>query len=173
MSVWRQMRAIGLLPVAGTLIVPGIIVWSTDAVNVGWGLPSGVDLLPPVLGATLIGLGLLLVVRTVALFATVGQGTLAPWDPTSRLVARGPYRHVRNPMISGVLSILLGEAVLLGSLLLLAWFGTFLAANSIYIPLVEEPGLGRRFGVDYEVYRAHVPRWLPRLRAWDPPRADG
>jgi protein-S-isoprenylcysteine O-methyltransferase Ste14 len=169
-SVWRHLRAIGLLPATGTLVVPGIIVWRSGEVNFGWGLPSPVDVLPPAVGTTLIALGLVFVVRTVALFATVGRGTLAPWDPTSRLVARGPYRHVRNPMISGVLSILLGEAVLLGSLPLLAWFGIFLAANAIYIPLVEEASLGRRFGEDYEVYRAHVPRWLPRLRAWDPPR---
>jgi protein-S-isoprenylcysteine O-methyltransferase Ste14 len=172
-SGWRHLRAIGLLPVMGTLVVPAIVVWSTDSVSVGWGLPAGVDLLPPVLGAALIGFGLLLVVRTVALFARVGQGTLAPWDPTSRLVVRGPYRHVRNPMISGVLSILLGEAALLGSLPLLAWFGIFFAVNSIYIPLVEEPGLRGRFGGDYEVYRAHVPRWLPRARAWDPERSAG
>jgi protein-S-isoprenylcysteine O-methyltransferase Ste14 len=172
MSVWRHLRAIGLLPGAGTLAIPAVIVWRSDAVSVGWGLPSGVALLPPVLGATLIGLGLLLVARTVALFATAGQGTLAPWDPTSRLVARGPYHYVRNPMISGVLFILLGEAALLGSLPLLAWFVTFLAVNSIYIPLVEEPGLSRRFGKDYEVYRAHVPRWLPRLRPWDPQAAE-
>jgi protein-S-isoprenylcysteine O-methyltransferase Ste14 len=96
----------------------------------------------------------------------VGKGTLAPWDPTSRLVVRGPYRHVRNPMISGVLGILLGEAVLLGSVPLLVWFGLVLALNAVYMPLVEEPGLRSRFGEDYETYKANVPRWVPRLRPW-------
>jgi protein-S-isoprenylcysteine O-methyltransferase Ste14 len=42
----------------------------------------------------------------------------------------------------------------------------FAATNAIYFPLVEEPGLGRRFGRDYEEYRRHVPRWVPRLRPW-------
>jgi protein-S-isoprenylcysteine O-methyltransferase Ste14 len=168
MSVSRHVRAIGLLPGMVTLALPAIILWRTDAVSVGWGFPSGFALLPPLLGAALIGLGLLLVAWTAALFAAVGRGTLAPWDPTSRLVAQGPYRHVRNPMISGVLCLLLGEAALLGSLPLLIWFGTVLAVNAIYLPRVEEPGLSRRFGKDYEVYRAQVPRWLPRLRPWDP-----
>ncbi len=160
MTVWRHLRAIGLLPVVVTLVVPAIIVWRRGPVAVRWELAF--------LSLPLISLGLVLVVWTVSLFATVGHGTLAPWDPTSRLVIRGPYRHVRNPMISGVLCILLGEAALFGSLPLLLWFAAVFAVNAAYMPLVEEPGLRRRFGEDYELYQAHVPRWLPRVRAWDP-----
>jgi protein-S-isoprenylcysteine O-methyltransferase Ste14 len=110
---------------------------------------------------------LLLIVRTTALFVSVGRGTLAPWDPTTRLVVRGPYRYVRNPMISGVLFVLLGEAALFGSLALGIWFGLVLAVNAVYMPLVEEPSLQRRFGEEYERYRAHVPRWIPRVRPWN------
>jgi protein-S-isoprenylcysteine O-methyltransferase Ste14 len=166
-SIWRHLRAIGLLPGVVAVVIPALIVASTQEVSVGWGLPTAPAVLAAVLGIGLIALGLLLIVRTVALFATEGQGTLAPWDPTRRLVVRGPYRHVRNPMISGVLSLLLGEAALLGAPPLLAWFGGVFAVNAAYLPLVEEPGLVRRFGADYETYRDHVPRWLPRLRAWE------
>lgn len=123
MSAWRHVRAVGLLPGIVALVVPALLVWRSWPPDVGWGLPRGLGLLPAVLGLALLGAGLLLVVRTVALLATVGRGTLAPWDPTSRLVVRGPYRHVRNPMISGVLLVLLGEAAFLGSLPVLAWFG--------------------------------------------------
>jgi protein-S-isoprenylcysteine O-methyltransferase Ste14 len=168
MSVWRHVRAIGLLPVMATIVVPAILVWRTGAVSVGWGLPAVLAAGAVLLGAALIAVGLVLMVRTIALFATIGRGTLAPWDPTSRLVVRGPYRHVRNPMISGVFAVLLGEAALLGSLPLLAWAAAFAAANMIWMPLVEEPGLVRRFGADYEAYRANVPRWVPRLRPWEP-----
>ena len=69
-------------------------------------------------------------------------------------------------MISGVLCILLGEALLFTSIALLAWWALVLAINAIWFPLVEEPDLRRRFGADYEAYRAAVPRWLPRLRPW-------
>jgi protein-S-isoprenylcysteine O-methyltransferase Ste14 len=169
MSAWRHVRAIGLLPGVVTVVVPALIVWTGDSVHVGWELPAGVAVLPGLAGVGLSALGLLLIVRTVALFASIGQGTLAPWDPTSRLVVRGPYRHVRNPMISGVLCILLGEAALLGSASLLIWFGAVFAVNAIYMPLVEEPGLLRRFGADYVTYRAHVRRWVPSPRPWDPP----
>jgi protein-S-isoprenylcysteine O-methyltransferase Ste14 len=159
MSVWRHVRAVGLLPVVVTIVVPGIILWAGDEVDVNRAL-----VLP---GAVLIALGLALVVWTVKLFAQIGRGTLAPWDPTSRLVVRGPYRHVRNPMISGVLAVLLGEAAVFGSLPLLLWFAAAFAVNAVYMPLVEEPGLRKRFGEDYEAYHANVPRWLPRLRPWD------
>jgi protein-S-isoprenylcysteine O-methyltransferase Ste14 len=168
MSVGRHLRAIGLLPGMVTGVIPALIVWSTEEINVGWGLPPGLASLPVLLGAALVAIGLLLIARTVGLFATEGGGTLAPWDPTSRLVVRGPYRHVRNPMISGVLCLLLGEAVLLGSPPLLAWFGGVFAVNAVYLPFVEEPGLVRRFGADYESYRDHVPRWVPRRRPWPP-----
>lgn len=169
MSAWRHVRAVGLLPGVVTVVVPALIVWSGDSVHVGWGLSAGLAVLAGLAGVALIGLGLLLIVCTVTLFAWIGEGTLAPWDPTSRLVVRGPYRHVRNPMISGVLCILLGEAALLGSVALLLWFAAVLAVNAVYMPLVEEPGLARRFGDDYETYRAHVPRWIPSPRPWDPP----
>jgi len=169
MGPWRQLRAIALLPGMGALVVPAALVWRSG-VDVAWGLPTALAGLVLLLGAGLIGIGLLLVVQTVMLLVRVGRGTLAPWDPTVRLVVRGPYRRVRNPMISGVLAILLGEAAVLGSPALLAWAGAFLLANALYLPLVEERSLLRRFGDDYARYRAHVPRWVPRATAWEPPR---
>jgi protein-S-isoprenylcysteine O-methyltransferase Ste14 len=42
--------------------------------------------------------------------------------------------------------------------------------NAIYLPFVEERGLRQRFGEDYDVYCANVPRWLPRRRPWQPGR---
>ena len=69
-------------------------------------------------------------------------------------------------MISGVLFVLLGEALVLGSWAQLAWFAFFFAGNAVYIPLSEEPGLVHRFGDDYERYRTHVPRWIPRRTPW-------
>jgi protein-S-isoprenylcysteine O-methyltransferase Ste14 len=161
-SAWRHVRAIGLLPVSATLVVPAVLIWAFGGVDVGWGLPAAAAWLPVVLGAALIGLGLYLVVRTIALFARVGQGTLAPWDPTSRLVVLGPYRHVRNPMISAVLAVLIGEALVFASPGLALYCAIFFAVNWIYFVLHEEPGLERRFGAAYREYKRAVPRWLPR-----------
>jgi len=112
--------------------------------------------------------GLALFVASLRRFATEGRGTLAPWDPPHELVVRGPYRYVRNPMISGVLLVLLGEALVLRSRPHLVWACTFLAINAGYIPLREEPDLEDRFGEPYREYRRHVPRLFPRPRPWNP-----
>lgn len=98
----------------------------------------------------------------VTLFARIGRGTLAPWDPTRNLVALGPYRYIRNPMISGVVLMLLGQALLWHSAAIGIWASTFILINHIYFVLLEEPGLERRFGENYRRYKARVPRWLPR-----------
>jgi protein-S-isoprenylcysteine O-methyltransferase Ste14 len=120
----------------------------------------------PVLGFVLICLGLVLMLATIRSFVPLGQGTPAPWNPTQRLVVQGIYLHVRNPKISGVFALLLGEALLAASVPLLCWFVIFVIGNAVYIPLAEEPGLVRRFGDEYLTYKQNVPRWVPRWTAW-------
>jgi protein-S-isoprenylcysteine O-methyltransferase Ste14 len=138
-----------------TIAIPAVILWLGGA---------NVEPLTAVLGAVLMAAGVALAVWTWRLFATVGRGTLAPWDPTSKLVVRGPYRYVRNPMITGVAVILAGEALFFRSWGIAIELTVFVVVNAIYFPLVEEPGLQERFGAEYEEYRARVPRWLPRVR---------
>ena len=167
MKTLRHLLAILLLPGVVTVVVPLWIARSTGGtLHVGWGLPAPASLLPSILGCLLVGVGLLLMYRTIALFAGFGEGTLAPWDPPTRLVVRGVYRRVRNPMISGVFFVLLGEATLLGSPPIFVWFLVVFALNAVYIPLIEEPDLSQRFGEEYLTYKRNVPRWVPRLRPW-------
>jgi protein-S-isoprenylcysteine O-methyltransferase Ste14 len=151
----RQLTAIVLLPGTVAIAVPALLVWL-----------GGANIRPAtaILGAVLFLIGLALVIWTVTLLGKVGRGTLAPWDPTSRLVVRGPYRYVRNPMITGVGTMLAGQAVFFRSWAIAVELVLFGAVNAIYFPLVEEPGLRRRFGAEYEEYCARVPRWLPRVR---------
>ena len=167
MRALRHALAILLLPGTVVVLVPALVVRATGSSSVGWGLPGALAVLPIVLGVALLAVGGVLVVWTIALFVRIGRGTLAPWDPTSTLVVQGPYRHVRNPMISGVLFLLLGQAALLGSWPLLVWFAAAAGVNALYLPLVEEPGLVGRHGAAYERYREEVPRWVPRIRAWE------
>ncbi|HSP56484.1 MAG TPA: isoprenylcysteine carboxylmethyltransferase family protein [Dehalococcoidia bacterium] len=166
MSIWRHIRAVVLLPGTAAVVIPAVILQSSDA-KAGWGLPSVLQVLPFMLGGALLAVGLALFISTVGLFAGTGRGTLAPWDQTQRLVVKGPYRHVRNPMISGVIFVLLAEAALFGSFSILAWALLFALVNMVYIPLSEEPGLESRFGEDYRLYKQHVPRWLPRITPWE------
>ena len=166
--MWKHLRAIILLPGVVTIVIPAAILWraGTDS----WGLRQSFPasrLILPVVGVICICLGLLLMTATIRLFVTVGKGTLAPWEPPQRLVVQGVYRHVRNPMMSGALFVLLGEAVLTASLPLFCWFLVAGVVYTLYIPLSEEPGLVKRFGEEYLTYKRNVPRWVPRLTPWD------
>jgi len=100
-------------------------------------------------------------------FAASGKGTPAPIDPPRTLVRRGLYRAVRNPMYVGVVTVLLGESLVFNSVCLLVYaIGLWLAFH-LFVVLYEEPTLRRTFGMEYQNYCATVPRWIPRLRAWD------
>jgi hypothetical protein len=107
--------------------------------------------------------------QRISLFATVGEGTLAPWDPPpqarswGRLPVRAKPYDQRGPLHP------IGRSDPLGSLPLLVWFLIGFAVNTIYIPLTEEKGLERCFGGEYPAYKRNVPRWIPRLRPWTPP----
>lgn len=160
---WALLRAIVILPGTALVFVPALLLWATGGVGAGLAKPGQPAFwLAAALGAA----GLVFAVWTASLFVRVGEGTPAPWDPPRKLVVRGPYRHVRNPMISSVLAMLAAEALMFQSWPLAAWLAVFFGANAIYFPLSEEPGLARRFGEDYARYKANVPRWLPRLTPW-------
>ena len=149
-----------------TLFV-GLVLVLVPARMLEW---SGVRA-PAALGAAqLAGLALVVAGGAVALwcvlaFATLGRGTPAPFDPPRRLVVRGPYRFVRNPMYLGAATALAGAALYYESLTLLAYVALFALAAYLFVLGYEEPTLARLFGDDYAAYRARVRRWLPSFRA--------
>jgi protein-S-isoprenylcysteine O-methyltransferase Ste14 len=125
----------------------------------------------PWLGYVLIGAGASVVVESFVRFAVKGLGTPAPVAPTEFLVVSGLYRYVRNPMYLGVLSVIVGQALVLGSSLLLEYAVLIWVCFFAFVVLYEEPSLQRQFGPGYESYRASVRRWWPRITPWrQPPR---
>ncbi|MEE8226609.1 MAG: isoprenylcysteine carboxylmethyltransferase family protein [Kiloniellales bacterium] len=160
-----MLRAIVLLPGTALVAIPAIILWLAGETAYGGHLaPSASPWFW--LALPLFAVGFTLMGATMRMFMRIGKGTPAPWAPPRKLVVAGVYRRVRNPMISGVITVLLGESLLFQSLPLLAWAVTFALANWVYIPRWEEPALYARFGEDYRRYSANVPRWIPRLKPW-------
>ena len=168
---WRHLISVLAFPVTMTLVIPTLILMPAGArgPHLGAALTAGLV----TIGCLLIAAGLGLMIWTNLLFDRVGKGTLGlgpvMGEPV-HLVVRGPYRHVRNPMITGVLCILLGEAAVTASSDLLFWFAIFSAFQVTVIPFWEEPHLVKRYGDEYVEYRRNVPRWIPRISAWDPSR---
>ena len=168
--VARHLFAMVLLP--GTIAV-WVPVWIARRQGITFTPPrAGLELVAVAAGVFALAVGITLFIASLSRFVSIGRGTLAPWDPPRHLVVRGPYRYVRNPMISGVVFVAFGEALILRSSPHFLWALFFLVNNLIWIPLYEEPSLEQRFGGDYRTYRRHVPRFIPRLRPWSPQSAS-
>ena len=114
-------------------------------------------------GLVPIGIGGAIYFRCAFDFTFAGKGTPAPIDPPKQLVVKGLYRYVRNPMYAGVTLVLLGEALLFGSLSLAKYAGAAFLLFNLFVWLYEEPALRTKFGESYRIYCETVPRWLPRL----------
>ena len=124
--------------------------------------------LPPwteTLGIIIMVLGGILVLTCVEVFATSGRGTPAPFDPPKELVPLGPYKYVRNPMYLGGLTLLIGFGVYHHSLWILLLSPLLFSVLHLFVLLVEEPGLEKRFGQSYRQYKSSINRWAPK---WKP-----
>jgi len=116
---------------------------------------------PQLAGTIVAAAGATLAIACVLTFALVGRGTPAPFDPPRRLVVRGPYQYVRNPMYLGAGLALAGAALFYQAVVLWAYAAGFLLLMHFVVVLYEEPTLRRTFGQDYEAYCRRVRRWLP------------
>jgi protein-S-isoprenylcysteine O-methyltransferase Ste14 len=153
------------------LLAPGVVVGL-----IPWFLTGGWQARAPapywvsmrVLGGLLLVAGLIALVWAFVRFVVEGFGTPAPVAAPERLVVGGVYRYVRNPMYVAVLVAIVGQALLLGQLVLLLYAGAAWLAVAGFVRFYEEPTLTRRFGAEYDAYRRAVPAWWPRLRPWNP-----
>ncbi len=128
----------------GTFALPGASVWPW----VGFALFGGLGLWS---GATM---------------AYHGQGTPLPLDFPNRLVVRGPYRFVRNPMALAGLTQGLFVGLHLGSWLTIAYIVAGGLLWNYFARPPEEHHLELEFGEEYRAYKANVGCWIPRLRPY-------
>ena len=117
---------------------------------------------PQVAGMIMVTIGTAIALWCLFTFVFIGKGTPAPFDPPRKLVIRGPYRFVRNPMYIGAGMTLAGAALFYQSLPIFIYTGVFFLITHLFVVLYEEPTLRRTFGDEYEAYFGRVSRWLPR-----------
>jgi protein-S-isoprenylcysteine O-methyltransferase Ste14 len=143
--------------VPGTLttLVPYLLLSSRlELVTVELASFRFIGLIPIVLGA-------LLYLWCAWDFTFKGKGTPAPFDPPKEMVVKGPYRYVRNPMYVAALLVLIGEAILFESALILVFAVIVFSFFHLWVSFYEEPTLRRKFGASYEKYCLKVRRWIP------------
>ena len=149
--------------VVGGLIPWWLTGWQADALE-----PSWLWLPLRLVGVLLVVAGAGVLVLAFTRFVAEGAGTPAPVAPTEHLVVGGLYRHVRNPMYVAVLAVVVGQALILGRLVLVLWAALAGAAMVAFVRGYEEPALTQKYGDDYVAYRRAVPGWWPRWRARGP-----
>jgi protein-S-isoprenylcysteine O-methyltransferase Ste14 len=146
-----------------TLFIGLVLVFLPAQVLSGAGIHQpAVFGMPQVSGMMIAATGAVVALWCILVFALVGKGTPAPFDPPRRLVVRGPYRHVRNPMYLGAGLALAGAALYYQSFELLGYTGVFFVFAHLFVVLYEEPTLRRSFGAEYTAYCQTVRRWWPR-----------
>ncbi len=132
-----------------------LLTWSGIVRPTAFGLPQ-------IAGVVIGSAGAAVAAWCVYTFAVVGRGTPAPFDPPRKLVMRGPYRFVRNPMYFGAGLALLGGALVYESVQLLVYTLLFMLITHLFVLGYEEPALRRTFGDAYETYCRQTGRWWPR-----------
>jgi protein-S-isoprenylcysteine O-methyltransferase Ste14 len=153
----KQFTAL-MFPFCALVIIPAGLLYDLSAGRFGAVFSPYFVAIGILLG--LIGLALL--VETARALHSVGEGTIAPWEPTRNLVSSGMYAYARNPMIGGAMLVIVGEALVFDSIAIAVYAFVFFIANDIYFRYFEEPSLEKRFGQKYRDYKKSVPMWLPK-----------
>jgi protein-S-isoprenylcysteine O-methyltransferase Ste14 len=86
--------------------------------------------------------------------------TVKPFEISQTLLTDGVFRITRNPMYLGMVLILLGVAMLLGTLSPFLICVAFAVLIHVRFILVEEQMLAERFGRQWEDYRDRTRRWI-------------
>ena len=147
-----------------TLFIGLVLVFLPAQVLSGAGVARPTRFAAPQLAGMIVGAaGATVAIWCILTFVVVGRGTPAPFDPPRRLVMRGPYRYVRNPMYLGAGLALAGAALFYETGVLWGYAGGFLVLMHLMVVLYEEPTLRQTFGQDYETYCRQVRRWWPTL----------
>lgn len=95
-------------------------------------------------------------------FVVSGKGTPNPLHPPRVLVSERLYRYIRNPIYVAVVTMLIGESLVFGAPILIAYAALVWLVLQGFVVFYEEPTLRRDFGANYEAYCRSVPRWIPR-----------
>ena len=149
------------------VVAPGTFVGLGPWLITDWEIPGSSPPLRVVLGVVLIVLGLIPPVHAFIQFTKAG-GTPMPLAPPEQLVVTGFNRFVRNPMYVGLLTAILGQALLFDSPWLVLYAVIGWIATASFVRWYEEPTLARTYGGEYETYRRNVRAWLPRWHPWTP-----
>ena len=161
--------------IGGGLLVLGLIPWGLRQAARAFDQRIGRSLIPVTGARVTLAIGLSLFGFLFGLWSIVVQNKVGKGGPleiaglevspkTQNLVATGPYKYTRNPMLFGACAFYYGVAVYLNSVIATALVTLFTTFMLIFVKLTEEPRLLKDFGADYEEYRRRVSMFVPWMQ---------
>lgn len=147
----------------GVVIFPpllmGLALLVVGALHWFWPLPISMRLVALAIGIVLglMGVGLMAWGRRTLVKGGTNE---SPLKPTTAIITTGPFRFTRNPLYIGVITLLLGFSLAIGT-----WWGFVVIVPVFFILhygiiLREERYLERKFGESYIKYKSTVRRYL-------------
>jgi len=171
-AYWHVLKTLPVLAIFWIIMLglaPILIVrlqQAADLNNLFFSIQTGI-------GLGLLAAGTALVFWSVLTFAIAGEGTPMPFDAPRRLVIRGPYAWMRNPMVLGFMVQGVGVGLMAGSVPVILFYLLIGLWWNFLVRPRDEDQLQKAFGRELELYRRHVPCWLPLRRRWSPPPLTG
>jgi protein-S-isoprenylcysteine O-methyltransferase Ste14 len=155
------MTADATIPVARSRWMPPrlFLLYGVVGVALHFALPAPALLELPWLGAAVAAAGAGLALWGERTFARAGT-TIKPFERSFVLVTSGPYRFTRNPMYLGLVAMLVGLALALGTPA--PWAAAAALAATLQLRFIrnEERALAASLGEPYQRYRESVRRWI-------------
>ncbi len=146
------------------IVIPFFIIVLSFHIDQGFHLQKfRYGLINPVIGLVSMAVGWLFANWAVRVQFTIGKGTPIPLMATQKLIVKGPYIYCRNPMTLGTDLFYVGIAIWLGSLSAVGLGLVYPVGILIYIKLIEEKELEKRFGSEYLEYRKNTPFLIPQV----------
>lgn len=155
MKIYSVLFALNNIVILG-IVLPFLVVF----INQYFHLPVYQSFSIKLIGILFILFGVSIFFYCARLFKSVGKGTPVPVEPPKKMVVKGIYKHIRNPIYIGYILIFFGYFFLFGHFLLFAYSLVVVIGLHFYVLLVEEPELKKRFGKTYLDYVKQVPRWI-------------
>lgn len=115
-----------------------------------------------------LGIGLLILFSMIGIYSAytmvkIGKGTPLPLDQTQKLVTKGAYKYVRNPMAVAGIGQGISISIIFSSIPIFVYTMIGAILWQFVVRPMEEENMKQRFGKAYEDYRKQVWCWIPRF----------
>lgn len=148
---------------SGAIAPPPVIALVMVAIGVVLGVYWPVEIIPApwqyIAGGPIIAGAVLMVVSAFRLFQRAKTPVPTYRTPTT-LVTNGVYTITRNPIYLSMVLLMIGLAVMLDNIWLLALAAVFQQIIRWGVIAREEPFLEAKFGDDYRAFKQRTRRWI-------------